>query len=142
MSKKIFISYSWGNSGHQEWVVNLATRLMNDTVDVILDRWSLKDGHDIHSFMEEMVKSDEIFRVLILSDRKYTQKANEREGGVGTETQIITPNIYSKEKQEKFIPVVLERDENEDPYLPIYLKAENISIFLGSRVLKIAMKNC
>lgn len=123
MSKKVFISYSWGNSEHQEWVVNLATRLMNDTVDVILDRWSLKDGHDIHSFMEEMVKSDEVYRVLILSNKKYSEKADEREGGVGTETQIITPNIYSKEKQEKFIPIVLESDEQGEAYLPIYLKS-------------------
>lgn len=123
MNKKIFISYSWGNSEHQEWIVNLATRLMNDTVDVVLDRWSLKDGHDIFSFMEEMVKSDEIFRVLIISNKKYSDKADTREGGVGTETQIITPSIYSKEKQEKFIPVVIERDENGEPFLPIYLKS-------------------
>lgn len=123
MSKKIFISYSWGNSEHQEWIVNLATRLMNDTIDVVLDRWSLKDGHDIFSFMEEMVKSDEIFRVLIISNKKYSEKADIREGGVGTETQIITPSIYSKEKQEKFIPIVIERDENGEPYLPIYLKS-------------------
>lgn len=123
MNKKIFISYSWGNSEHQDWIVNLATRLMNDTIDVILDRWSLKDGHDIFSFMEEMVKSDEIFRVLIISDKKYAEKANSREGGVGTETQIITPSIYSKEKQEKFIPIVIERDENGEPFLPIYLKS-------------------
>lgn len=123
MGKKIFISYSWGNSEHQEWIINLGTRLMNDTVDVILDRWSLKDGQDIHSFMEEMVKSDEIFRVLIISDKKYTEKANSREGGVGTETQIITPSIYSKEKQEKFIPIVLEKDEDGEAYLPVYLKS-------------------
>lgn len=123
MNKKIFISYSWGNSEHQEWIVNLATRLMNDTIDVVLDRWSLKDGHDIFSFMEEMVKSDEIFRVLIISNKKYSEKADIREGGVGTETQIITPSIYSKEKQEKFIPIVIERDENGEPYLPIYLKS-------------------
>jgi hypothetical protein len=122
MSKRIFISYSWGNSEHQEWIVNLATRLMHDTVDVVLDRWSLKDGHDIYSFMEEMVKSEEIFRVLIISNKKYAEKADVRQGRVGTETQIITPNIYSKEKQEKFIPVVLDRDENRDPFLPIYLQ--------------------
>jgi hypothetical protein len=123
MNKKVFLSYGWGNSEHQEWVVNLATRLMNDTVDVTLDRWSLKDGHDIHSFMEEMVKSEDVFRVLILSNKKYSEKANEREGGVGTETQIITPNLYTKERQEKFIPIVLERDEDGEPYLPIYLKS-------------------
>ena len=121
MQKKVFISYSWGSREHQDWIVNLGTRLINDTVDVVLDRWSLKDGHDIHSFMEEMVKSDDIFRVLIVSDAKYKSKADDREGGVGTETQIITPNIYSHQKQEKFIPIVLERDEQGNPCLPIYL---------------------
>lgn len=123
MAKKVFISYSWGNSDHQEWIANLGTRLMNDTVDVVLDQWSLKDGQDIFSFMEEMVKSEEIFRVLIISNKSYAEKADIRKGGVGTETQIITPNIYSKEKQEKFIPVVLERDENGEAFLPIYLQS-------------------
>ena len=121
MKKKIFISYSWGDDEHQDWVVNLGKRLMSDTVDVVLDRWSLKDGHDIHSFMEEMVKSSDIFRVLIISNSKYQKKADEREGGVGTETQIITPNIYTNQKQEKFIPLVLERNEEGEPCLPIYL---------------------
>lgn len=121
MNKKVFISYSWGNKEHQDWIVNLSKRLMADTVDVILDRWSLKDGHDIYSFMEEMVKSDDIFRVLIMCDEKYKLKADDREGGVGTETQIITPNLYSKEKQEKFIPIVLERNESGNPFLPVYL---------------------
>ncbi|WP_281322208.1 toll/interleukin-1 receptor domain-containing protein [Flavobacterium aestivum] len=123
MGKKIFISYSWGNKEHQDWIVNLGTRLMSDTVDVVLDRWSLKDGHDIFSFMEEMVNSEEIFRVLIISNSKYQEKADEREGGVGTETQIITPKIYSNQKQDKFIPIVLERDENGNPCLPIYLSS-------------------
>lgn len=123
MGKKIFISYSWGNKEHQDWIVNLGTRLMSDTVDVILDRWSLKDGHDVHSFMEEMVNSEDIFRVLIISNAKYQEKADEREGGVGTETQIITPNLYSNQNQDKFIPIVLERDEIGNPCLPIYLSS-------------------
>ena len=123
MNKKVFISYSWGNKEHQDWIVNLGKRLMTDTVDVILDRWSLKDGHDIHSFMEEMVKSKDVFRVLIVCDKKYKEKADDREGGVGTETQIISPNLYSNEKQEKFIPIVLERDEDGKAYLPIYLSS-------------------
>lgn len=123
MDKKIFISYSWGNNEHQDWIVNLGKRLMADTVDVVLDRWSLKDGHDIHSFMEEMVKSKDIFRVLIVCDKKYKEKADDREGGVGTETQIISPNLYSNEKQEKFIPIVVERDEDGKAILPIYLSS-------------------
>jgi hypothetical protein len=123
MAKKIFISYSWGNKEYQDWIVNIGNRLMNDSVDVILDRWSLKDGHDIHAFMEEMVKSEDIFRVLIVCDKNYKEKADERKGGVGTETQIITPEIYGNQKQEKFIPIVVERDSDDKPYLPIFLSS-------------------
>jgi len=122
-SKKVFISYSWGNKEHQEWVVDLGTRLMNDSVDVVLDRWDLKDGHDIFAFMEKMIKADDIFRVLIICDKKYSEKSDNRDGGVGTETQIITPELYSNQSQEKFIPIVVERDSEENPYLPIYLKS-------------------
>lgn len=123
MTKKIFISYSWGTKEYQDWVVNLAKRLMNDSVDVVLDRWDLKDGNDVFHFMESMVKSDDIYRVLVLCDKNYKTKADNRDGGVGTETQIITPEIYKDQKQEKFIPIVTERDENKSTYLPIFLSS-------------------
>ncbi|MGG5503242.1 toll/interleukin-1 receptor domain-containing protein [Myroides odoratimimus] len=123
MSKKVFISYSWGTSEHQKWVRELAERLMNNTVDVVLDKWDLKPGHDIYSFMEEMVKSDDIDKVLIICDKNYSNKADSRSGGVGTETQIITPNVYSSERQEKFLPIVIERGDDGTAYLPTYLRS-------------------
>lgn len=94
---------------------------MQDGVNVKFDKWDLKEGHDKYSFMESMVKSDEIDRTLIIVDKEYTKRANERKGGVGTETLIITPNIYDNAVQEKFIPIVTEVDENGTAYLPTYL---------------------
>ena len=44
--KKIFISYCWSSSEHEEWVISLAERLMSDGVDVIIDKWDLKEGND------------------------------------------------------------------------------------------------
>lgn len=123
MIKKVFISYSWGTKEHQEWVINLSKRLMNDTVDVVLDKWSLKEGNDVYHFMESMVKAEDIYRVLVICDKNYKNKSDNRDGGVGTETQIITPEIYKNQKQEKFIPLVIERDENDIPLLPIYLSS-------------------
>ncbi len=120
--KKIFISYSWGTKDHQDWVQNLGTRLMNDGIDVTLDRWSAKEGHDITFFMESMVKKDLYDRVLIISDEKYTRKANNRDGGVGIEAQIITAETYNKMTQEKFLPIVVERDSEDRPFLPTFLK--------------------
>jgi len=70
MPLKIFISYSWSSQEHSEWVIGLAERLVSDGVDVVIDRWDLKEGHDLYSFMERMVNSAEIEKVLIVSDRK------------------------------------------------------------------------
>ena len=43
-NRKVFISYSWTTSKHQDWVISLAERLMSDGVNVIIDKWDLKAG--------------------------------------------------------------------------------------------------
>lgn len=120
---KLFISYSWSNAIHEHWVIDLATELRNSGVDVILDKWDLKEGHDSISFMEKMVTNPEIKKVIIISDKQYANKADGRDGGVGTETQIISKEIYDNEKQDKFVAVVAEKDENGKPYLPTYYRS-------------------
>jgi hypothetical protein len=121
MNQKIFISYSWTTPEHEEWVISLAKRLISDGIDVVLDKWDLKEGNDLYDFMESMVKSPEINKVLIILDKKYTERADSRKGGVGTETQIISPKIYNNVSQEKFIPIVRERNEEGEAYIPTYL---------------------
>jgi hypothetical protein len=120
---KIFISYSWTNPNHEDWVINLAERLTGDGVDVIIDKWNLKEGQDMYDFMETMVKDKNIQKVLIILDKKYSEKAEDRSGGVGTETQIISPKIYADVSQEKFIPIIAEKDENGQAYTPTYLRS-------------------
>ncbi|OOQ56966.1 SEFIR domain-containing protein [Mucilaginibacter pedocola] len=131
-NKKVFISYSWSSPSHEDWVLELANRLVQDGVDVILDKWDLREGHDKYHFMEGMVKSPEIHKVLIILDKKYSERADERKGGVGTETLIITPQLYADVTQEKFIPVVAEVDESGRAYLPVYLNGR-IYIDLSSK---------
>ena len=120
---KIFISYSWSSPNHEDWVINLAERLVRDGVDVVIDKWDLKEGHDIFDFMESMVKSRDILKVLIILDRKYSEKAEQRAGGVGTEAQIISPKIYGNVSQEKFIPIVAEKDNNGNAFVPTFLES-------------------
>lgn len=43
---KLFVSYSWSSPEHEKWVINLATELVEDGVDVIFDKWDLKEGQD------------------------------------------------------------------------------------------------
>ena len=73
--------------------------------------------------MEQMVTNPSIDFVLIMCDKSYTQKADSRAGGVGDETAIISSELYGKMKQTKFIPIILEKDENGNTYCPTYLKS-------------------
>ncbi len=119
---KVFISYSWSSPKHEKSIIEIATKLMSDGVEVILDKWDLREGQDLNVFMEQMVTDDTIIRVLIFIDRRYAEKADGREGGVGTESQIISGKLYKKVDETKFIPIVMELDKNGEPYLPTFLK--------------------
>ncbi len=119
---KVFISYSWTDAEHEQFVLDFATSLRNHGVDAILDKWDLKPGQDKYVFMESMVVDPDVLRVLVLCDRKYQEKANTRAGGVGTESQIISQELYGKVKQTKFIPVVCEYDDEGQPCLPVFMK--------------------
>lgn len=116
---KVFISYSWSSDA---MVLELAQRLVAHGVDVVLDKWDLKEGQDKYAFMERSVNDPDITKVLIICDKKYAQKANDRTGGVGDETVIISSELYGNMNQEKFIPVIAEKDEEEKPYVPTYIK--------------------
>ncbi|MES5323620.1 SEFIR domain-containing protein [Alcaligenes phenolicus] len=123
IAPKLFISYSWSNAEHEQWVINLASELRESGVDVILDKWDLKEGHDAVAFMEKMVTDPDIKKVAIICDEKYAAKADGRAGGVGTETQIISREVYENQAQEKFVAVVCGKDESGKAYLPTYYKS-------------------
>jgi len=120
---KVFISYAWGSKAFQEKVISFSTNLRGDGIDVLLDKWSLKEGNDTYAFMERCVNDPSITNVLILLDKLYKEKADSRVGGVGAETQIISPEIYNKVDQDKFIPIVFEKGPNYEVYKPSYLQS-------------------
>ncbi|MBB1319370.1 TIR domain-containing protein [Shewanella sp. SR43-4] len=119
---KVFISYSWSDQSHQELVKHWADRLVADGVDVILDIYDLKEGDDKYAFMESMVTDPEVTHVLVICDKVYADKANARKAGVGTESQIISGEVYQRVKQSKFIPIVCEFSEGE-PILPAFMQS-------------------
>ncbi|MHC4445649.1 MAG: SEFIR domain-containing protein [Planctomycetota bacterium] len=122
-SPKAFISYSWSSPGHCDVVRTWAERLVNDGVDVLLDQWDLSEGQDKYAFMEKMVIDPSVSHVIIFSDETYAKKADKRKAGVGTESQIISREIYEKVDQKKFIPVVCEKTEDGEPCLPVFLNS-------------------
>ena len=112
---QVFISYSWTSKEYQQSIIDLASRMRHDGVDVKLDVWDLKEGQDKYVYMEQCVTNPDIDKVLILSDRVYAEKADKRKGGVGDETTIISAEVYGNAEQQKFIPVVMAI-QGSDPF--------------------------
>jgi hypothetical protein len=129
-AKKIFISYGWSNPTHEQWVIDLANELTESGVHVILDKWDLKEGHDSVAFMEKMVTDPQITKVAMICDEIYAAKADGRSGGVGTETQIISREVYENQEQGKFVAIIPQRDAQGKAYLPTYYKSR---IYIGRR---------
>lgn len=70
--------------------------------------------------MERMVTDPAVKKVILICEKKYVEKANGRVGGVGTEAQIITGEIYGKVAQDKFVAIVRERDDQGKAIVPAY----------------------
>ncbi len=121
MSPKAFISYSWTSQEFRDQVREWAERLAADGIEVVIDVFDLKDGHDKYAFMERMVTDPTVTHVLVMCNRSYTEKADARKAGVGTESQIISTEIYEKVEQSKFIPIITEVGPDGKPFLPAFL---------------------
>jgi hypothetical protein len=57
--KSAFISYSWDDEAHREWVRKLAERLRADGVDVSIDRWAAAPGDQLPAFMEKAIRENQ-----------------------------------------------------------------------------------
>jgi hypothetical protein len=90
---RLFISYSWDDEAHKEWVRELAFRLQTNGVQTRLDQWFVRPGDSFTEFMEQEVSSADV--VLVVCTPNYARKSNERQGGVGYEGQIISSRIFS-----------------------------------------------
>jgi len=117
----VFISYSHTSEVHKRRVEGWAKRLEENRISARIDLL-VKLGQDLNSFMESMVSDPAISKVLVFSDKRYAQKADGRSGGVGTEAQILSPEVYAKIDQTKIIPIVCEFEKGK-ACLPIFLKS-------------------
>lgn len=102
-----FVSYSWDSDEHKAWVAQIATKLRNDGVNVILDQWHLVPGDQLPVFMERAVRESNY--VLIICTTKYKERSDNRSGGVGYEGDIISGEVLTQGNQRKFIPILRQR---------------------------------
>lgn len=121
----VFMSYSWASEEHRSWVTSLARRLRANGVDVHLDVWDVRLGHDLNLFMEQY--ADTSARVLVILSDDYGPKADARAAqpsGVGTETAIVSPTVYRNLGSNRVIPVVPDSGTVEaEPIRPTYLSS-------------------
>lgn len=120
---KAFISYARSTEEYKNKVLSFTTDLIKDGIDVILDLYEINLGNDLNSFMEKCVLDESITNVLMLIDENYANKANNREGGVGKETQIISEKVYKRVNESKFVPIIFGRDSKGEIVLPLYLQS-------------------
>ena len=87
----VFISYSWDNEIHENWVLKLANDLQSNGVEIKLDKWDVKLGKPLTHFMENAIINSD--RVICVMTPNYKKKTEKLEGGVGVEYSIISANI-------------------------------------------------
>lgn len=108
----IFISYSWDNEEHKEWVLKLANYLIEQGgCDVTLDQYDLSTGGNMTHFMEKAVADTD--KVLLILTPNYKLKADNRQGGVGMEYSMISQGLYAMQNDNtKFLPVLRQGSLN------------------------------
>lgn len=117
MTPKAFVSYSWESETHKRWVRDLAERLRQDGVDVMLDHWHLAPGDQLTHFMEKAVADNDY--VIVVCTPRYKEKSDSRIGGVGYEGDIMTAEIFHARNRRKFIPI--QRSGNWNVCAPLWL---------------------
>jgi hypothetical protein len=104
--------------------MELAKYLASNAVHAIFDQWDVRPGQDIVTFMEQ-IRDENIEYALILCDKTYKEKADTRTKGAGKETLMIANEVYENPFQIKYIPIIMERDDNGEPYIPIFLEGRD-----------------
>lgn len=122
---EVFVSYSHDNEEHKDWVLQLATRLRSNGVNVILDRWNVKLGSDLASFMERGLSKSQ--RVICICSENYVNKADKGKGGAGYEKQIMTGELISDQNTNWIIPLVVNNPT--DKKTPTFLSGRKYISF-------------
>ncbi len=99
-----FVSYSWDDEDHRQWVRELVARLRADGIDARSDHWHTAPGDQLTEFMEREIRQNS--HVVIICTPHYKKKSDERQGGVGYEGDIMTAEVFNQGNKRKFIPVL------------------------------------
>lgn len=116
---EIFISYTWEDDEHSEWVWSISDRLSRLGFKVLVDQFDLTPGKNLHFFMERAIEDSE--KVLLILTPTFKEKASKRQGGAGYEfSMIVSELVENLSGNNKFIPVLRRGSAKES--IPIMFK--------------------
>lgn len=101
--RRVFVSYSWDNDNHKEWVFQLCQDLRGKGVDAIIDQ-AMRKGKDLLDFMEKGIAN--AHRVLVIGTPSYKRKSEEEKGGVKYEQNIIKASILHGIGSDRYITIL------------------------------------
>jgi hypothetical protein len=114
----VFLSYTWEDEVHNEWVLSLADNLVQSGIVVIFDRYDLGIGDNFQVFMEHGVAKAN--KVLLIFTPQYKEKALARKGGAGYEYSLVNAELLETlANNNKFLPILRKGDVNSS-IPPIY----------------------
>lgn len=114
-AKKVFISYAWENEEHQEWVQELAKRLLGDGIDAQFDCWEVRAGGNLRHYMEHGLTDADL--VLCICSDQYITKSYSGQGGAGYEANILSEKINPENSS--IIPII--RGCTQEKKVPYFL---------------------
>lgn len=117
--KTAFLSYSHDSRAHKDWVLSLATRLVSNGVDVVMDQFDLRLGSNLPAYMEAGVSINH--KVICVCTKRYVEKANAGLGGVGYEKMIMTGELFKNVNVEWIVPILILNPERQ---LPTFLSGK------------------
>lgn len=112
--KRVFVSYSWDDQTHKDWVRQLAEHLQKNGLETQLDQWFMRAGTSAALFMEQGLRQADF--ILCVLTPEYARKANDRDSpsGTGYEQQIITGQILSRLNRRNMIPLLRKGSSQPD----------------------------
>lgn len=125
----VFVSYSWDNQEHKDWVTVLANQLRRNGIDAMIDEFITQKGTvNLNKMMIENIR-DKDYTLVILTE-KYAEKADGFKDGVGYETSLLINEIT--DNVSKIIPIMRCSGDTKRA-IPFYLKGVSYIDFSNNK---------
>lgn len=114
-----FVSYSWDSKEHKNWVLSLVSKLFENGVETSIDVLETQtETVNLNNMMIKNIK-DKDYTIIVLTEA-YAKKADDLQGGVGFETNMLIP--FLMDNMQKIIPIVRTKGDKSKA-IPFYLRS-------------------